>query len=430
MQKIIFKPFKSLYYDRSISPDILFFSILLLFIPIVLITGPALPDILLSMIAVYFLVKSFSIKLWKYYKNPIVFGFLFFSTYGIIQSLFSEMPLVSLTNGGSAFYFRYIFFAMGVWYLLDNNPYLSKCLMNISIVCLLFVIIDGLYQYFFDVNIFGNKKHNDFRLTGFFGDEPIIGRYISHISLLTFALIFQNYRETKRMMMLSIAFLGLCAVMVFLTGERTPFFYIIFFILMMIIFLPSIRIYWIASVVLIITLIIGIFTINPKAKIRMIDTTIDQISQTKIPILPYTSSHEPIYISALKIFSDQPIFGVGTNTFRFHCDKPKYYTKNGCSTHPHNYYIQILAEQGIIGFIFITTFFLYLSLIFIKQLVFKLKKYKSKQIPFEYLSYPIILFIYWWPIIPHMSFYNNWNNVMIMLPLGFFMKYFYENKNL
>ena len=81
-----------------------------------------------------------------------------------------------------------------------------------------------------------------------------------------------------------------------------------------------------------------------------------------------------------------------------------------------------------IFFIFITTFFLYLSLIFIKQLVFKLKKYKSKQIPFEYLSYPIILFIYWWPLIPHMSFYNNWNNVIIMLALGFFMKFFYGNK--
>ncbi len=51
-------PFKSLFNDKSIPFDVLFFSILLITIPIVLITGPALPDIFLSLIAIYFLVKS------------------------------------------------------------------------------------------------------------------------------------------------------------------------------------------------------------------------------------------------------------------------------------------------------------------------------------------------------------------------------------
>ena len=116
MHNILFKPFKSLLTDRSIPLDITFFSSILIFIPFVLITGPALPDIFLSLIAFYFLIKSFLIKNWDYYKNPIVVGFLIFSFYGIVRSLFSDIPLESLSNEGSMFYFRYIFFAMGVWF--------------------------------------------------------------------------------------------------------------------------------------------------------------------------------------------------------------------------------------------------------------------------------------------------------------------------
>ena len=115
------RPFKLFITDKNLSIDIVFFSILLITIPIVLITGPALPDIFLSLIAFYFLVISILKKKWYYYKNPLVYGFLIFSIYGIIRSLFSENLIESLTNEGSVFYFD-IFFS-GVWYLLDNNLY-------------------------------------------------------------------------------------------------------------------------------------------------------------------------------------------------------------------------------------------------------------------------------------------------------------------
>ena len=96
-------------------------------------------------------------------------------------------------------------------------------------------------------------------------------------------------------------------------------------------------------------------------------------------------------------------------------------------SHPHNFYFQVLAELGIIGFLFLSIFYLYLSYIAIKQLILKFFYPQKKQIPFELFLYLLILVIYWWPLIPHMSFYNNWNNVIMMLSLGFFMKYFYSN---
>ena len=107
-------PIRLMFSDKNISLDVLFFSLLLCLIPIALTTGPALPDIFLSLIGLYFLILSISQKLWIYYKNPITIGFLIFSFYGILRSLFSDMPIESLLNEGSVFYFRYIFFCYGV----------------------------------------------------------------------------------------------------------------------------------------------------------------------------------------------------------------------------------------------------------------------------------------------------------------------------
>ena len=125
---------------------LLFFSFLIILLPIALITGPAAPDIIVSFSALYFLIKSVYKKLWHYYHNPFVYGFLIFCGYSIIRSLTSELAIESLNTEGSMFYFRYLFFALAIWYFLDKVPFFSKCLLNIIIICLIIVIIDGLFS--------------------------------------------------------------------------------------------------------------------------------------------------------------------------------------------------------------------------------------------------------------------------------------------
>ena len=71
---------------------------------------------------------------------------------------------------------------------------------------------------------------------------------------------------------------------------------------------------------------------------------------------------------------------------------------------------------------FLSIFNLYWNKAAIFYIIIKSKK----KIPFEYLLYPMILFVYWWPLVPHMSLYNNWNNVFMMLPLGYLMRYLYN----
>ena len=415
--------------DTSISKDIKIFSFLLFLIPIALVTGPAAPDIILSIIAFYFFIKSIFHKLWNYYHNPIVYGFLSFSLYGILRSLFSDMPIESLTNEGSIFYFRYIFFAMGLWYLLNQNAYLSKCLLYIILICVLFVGIGSYLQYFLGFSLLGFEKNSAYRLSLGFTDEPHVGRYLAFLAIFAFALIYQSFKISKKILLLSITFLIFIEIIVFLSGERSAFFYFLFFSILILIYIPKFKLYRLIGFLISSILVFLILSVNPSAKERMIDYTLDQISETKLPFLPYSEHHEQHYIVSFKMFNSNPIFGVGTNTFRFKCHKKIfYYKKSSCATHSHNFYIQLLAELGILGFFFILSFFGYLFYYGIKQFYFILMSKKNKLIPFEHFLFFILIFVFWWPLITHMSFYNNWNNVLMMLPLGYLLMYLYNNR--
>ena len=84
-----------------------------------------------------------------------------------------------------------------------------------------------------------------------------------------------------------------------------------------------------------------------------------------------------MFSSGLKMFSDSYLTGNGIKSFRVKCKESKYYIKknykafrdkpddyyegftgiDNCSTHPHNYYIQLLAETGVFSFIIIFVVF-------------------------------------------------------------------------
>ena len=90
-----------------------------------------------------------------------------------------------------------------------------------------------------------------------------------------------------------------------------------------------------------------------------------------------------------------------------------YEFKNGCNTHPHNFYIQFLSELGLLGFLclIITYFFIMIK----TSNFFK----KNNQISVNnYLILSIYLAILF-PFVPSGNFFNNYLSIQMFLPLCF-----------
>ena len=111
-------------------------------------------------------------------------------------------------------------------------------------------------------------------------------------------------------------------------------------------------------------------------------------------------------------------FGIGSKNFREYCKKEKYNYKFGCRNHPHNMYLQLLSETGIIGFIPVFLLFIYLNLIFFKKFLnlfisnkFYISDYKICVITCIYISI--------FPIAPSGNIFNNWLSIIYFLPIGF-----------
>ena len=80
-------------------------------------------------------------------------------------------------------------------------------------------------------------------------------------------------------------------------------------------------------------------------------------------------------------FKDNFFFGVGLKNYRVVCDfqtdpRPDH-PAQFCSTHPHNFLLEILSETGFIGFIIFYIFFISLILGLVK---FYNKNFKENKI--------------------------------------------------
>ena len=412
-----FNTIKSELFPKNNSFHFNFICFLFLLIPVTLITGPALPDIFLTIIGIYFLLISFMKKKFHYYQNNFTYLFSLFCLYIIIRGIFSEDPYSQLIDyNAPLFYFRYLFFVLGAWYLLDNNKILIKYFFYILFGVIIFTIFDGFIQWIFGKNLFGFTPTAD-RIPGIFNDEEILGKFLAFVVPLAFGLMIYLKKITKKRIILFMFFLIICEVFIFITHDRAALLRIVQFTILLIFLSNHFKLFRIISFCVSILLISIIIYSSPKSQLRY-SNTITEVSSTKIPYMPWTPVHEKHFGLAYSFFEENPFFGKGPQYFKVLCiENPKL---DGCIAHPHNFYFQTLGELGLIGISFLILGFCYILIILLKQFHHVwFKKNLRTNLPDHLIALYSLVFIFLWPVIPNVSFYNNHFNVMMYLTIPF-----------
>lgn len=405
-------------------------SIILFLIPLSYVIGIAVTEFFVFLSILFFIFMNKD----KYlFLDPKVIFLLLFSFYILLNAyfqIFDDLRLASL------FHFRFVIFSLSIFFFCKiHENYREKNFFLLFIFSVLILLIDSIFQFFNGTNLLGYEIISG-RISSFFQDELILGSFLVRLLPIILWFIFFLKIDIKKNIFYFIIFFSLYIISIYLSGGRTSFFLSVILIFSIFYIVKSLR-----SILFFTTLIFILFafctsyfkmgSIDPSA--RMFVKTFNQITDHKLVndkkdnidlknisnnFKIYSTDHEGHIKLALKLFSENKIFGVGPKGFRYYCRSVEYNPEIGiCSTHPHNLLIQIISELGLIGLAFYIIAAGFVLFNFIKLIL-------KKEFSEEYLSFYVItlgLIINFFPFIPSGNLFNNWISIILYYNIGFYL---------
>ncbi len=412
------------------------------FFPFLLITGPFLSDFFCIVLGIIFILYNFQKKNFlKFYKDykPYIYFFIIFYIYLNINSLFSFNPRISLAS--SIPFLRIILFVFALSLFLSLFKQIYKGFFLAFLISIFFLFLDSIIQFIFEINFFSSQAVHTNRISSFFGEELIMGSFISR--LLPIVLACSYLFNLKKRNLINLIILFFSGILIILSGERLAAFYYIGII--SIYFLLN-RKYFFIFLSVIIMMFFLVNAVKPNSFERFYSNTVSQLSETSSV---FSYRHTLHYITSYQMFLDKKFFGHGLKSFRNICSDEKYVSiiklkqendiqvlikkdpnisyqyilefENGCNTHPHNIFLENLSELGLFGVLFLVLIFFYALIKLIKNIF---KNFLTKKINEQEFARCIILagiVLQLFPIVPSGSYFNNWMMIIFHLSIGFYL---------
>ena len=362
-----------------------------LFGPFILLIERSPADVWLSFLALLFLGRSLWLGDGSWLRHLWVRAIFVFWFACILSSAFSLMPVHSI--GEAISWFRFPLFAMATAFWLGRDKRLLYA-MILSIFCGM-ILMSGILiaEIFFE----GFK---DGRLTWPYGDA-VPGNYLAKATMPAF-LICAAFAARNKLPIASLAAvtLGASLAISMLTGERMNLILRIFsaglaFSIMLL------RVHNLLLMICVTALSITAVLFFSPDFYRLILQFFERIPTST------NSDYFVVFHGAWVIFTDNAILGVGTGNYRELCPQLTEGLLNfRCDNHPHNYYVQLLAETGMLGFT--TGIFMVCTII---VTLFK----AGRAVPQNAVvaTAYIVPFGFFFPMQSTADFFGQWNNIFL-----------------
>jgi len=416
-------------------------NLLFSLIPVSFIAG----NLILNLNILLFLISSlicygkdlFNTKL--YFLDKFI---LLFFAYTLITSFYNNIFIFSSEKEAfdftiiikSLLYLRFLILYFIIKYLVEKNLLNFKYFFISSSISSLFVCLDLIYQFNFGKDIFGYIA-NARRLSGPFGDELIAGSYLQRFSFFSFFLlpIFYNLKNKKIYYFILIILLCLFIFGLALSGNRIPFIMFILMILLVLLFEKETRKLIISFLFFLSIIFLIAYNLNPYTKYatgNFVTRTSEIVSFLSLILsddreIPKVENNETVTVrgkiiqipntyikefnSGFQTWLDHKYIGGGIKSFKKACAKT---SLQNCGPHPHNYYLEILAEIGLIGFFMLVFIFVKIFYdTFVKKYIFNsFLNHNKIIIPFMFL-----FFVEIFPIKTTGSFFTTGNATFLFL---------------
>ena len=306
--------------------------------PLILLIERSPADLWLSVCGLVFFGRSIWCRDWGWLKIFWVRACLAFWTVCLLSSAMSSLPTYSL---GEAFvWIRFPLFAFASCFWLARNRQMVIAMMGMTMLGM--VIMTGILTA--EVLIVGQQGG---RLSWPYGDL-VPGNYLAKAGLPAFCVLVALAVSVKRPINAVASLVSFATIILsVITGERINFLIrACGGMLAGLIWRPKFSRFGVLLLIEILA-IVTVFFASPNIGNRFVDTFIAQLPTHE------ESSYYRVMNSGIITLETAPILGIGTGNYRIMCPEIMQEKADGaCHPHPHNYYIQMLAETGVAGFIF------------------------------------------------------------------------------
>ena len=399
-----------------------FIIILFATLPLATIFGNFFINFYLLCIFLLFILNIFKNKNFTWLKDNnfkilLIFYFYICANSLINYYIYPEFGLDGIIR--SLLFIKFLILFPAVSLLISKREILEK-ILKFWLFLIFIIVIDIFFEKYNGSNLLGFKSLDDTRITSFFYDENVVGAFLFGFGFITTIFFLQKQILKKYIVILNIL-LVLVLLSILITGERSAFLKSALLFLLVFYFIDSAKLFLKKIYLLIFTIIFttSLFFIFPNVLVKqteffkriLIVENPKSFSQ-RLENIKYFAHYD----TAIEIFKNKKLNGIGNKNFRFECHHKKYvkenikFTYQRCSTHPHQIHFELLSEQGLIGYlIFMLFLFVYFKEKFFNDL-------KEKDIFKITINFYLIIFLI--PILPSGSLFATFNGFLFWFFLG------------